>query len=74
MLGTLCSVNDFPSLAVSIVVGDEFGCNYLRAEFPFSTRCYVGMKLLICNIVSQKVIRKQFVFSVGNSRFLFESF
>ena len=47
-------------------------CIY-NAKFAFSGRYYVGMKLLICSIVFPNVIREQFVFSLGDSKFLFEN-
>ena len=80
--GTLCTVNNFSSLAVSstllfvdfwFIVSDEYYSIYLRSKFPFTTKWYIVMKFLIFKMAFQKVIRKQF-FLLGDSRLLPEKF
>ena len=39
----------------------QFPVTFIFSKFAFSKRCYVGKKLLICNIVFEKVIRERFV-------------
>ena len=60
-------------LHVELVVRNYFYYIYFGVEFVFCGKLYMGMKLFICNVVFY-IIRKQFDFLVGSSRFLFEKF
>ena len=60
-------------LHFELVVRNYFCYIYFGVEFVFYGKLYMGMKLFICNVVFY-IIRKQFDFLVGSSRFLFEKF
>ena len=80
--GTLCSVNDFTFLEVSSIFYfffDLFNL-WLVLLYLFAGKFCVFHKVINWNNIAdlkypfQKVIGKQFVFLVGNTRLLFENF
>lgn len=81
VLSTLCSLDNFSNLAVSITffsvvfnLLSVMGFAIVAGEVCIFCKVIYWNELLIGNIFCLKVIRKLFVFLVGDSRLLFEIF